>query len=267
MSRIRAVWRLLLVLVHVLRGLAIVVLFFPRLSQLQRDIRVQAWAVELLERFAIKLIVNGQPPVTGPVLLVSNHISWLDIVVMHAARHCRFVSKSDIQRWPLIGTLASAAGTLYLRRSSGRDAMRVVRDMADALISGDVLAVFPEGTTGDGMALLPFHANLIQAAITARAPVQPLLLQYIDAATGRPSHAPSYVGDETLVGSIWRTLSAPGLVATVSFGTRQQADGRSRRAWAADLRAAIAGLTRDLRESGRARSGPAPHEGDCHALS
>ncbi|MEO6974224.1 MAG: 1-acyl-sn-glycerol-3-phosphate acyltransferase [Rhodoferax sp.] len=109
MNRIRAVGRLLLVLVHALRGLAIVILLFPRLSQLQRDIRVQASAAALLEHFAIKLIVYGESPVASLVLLVSNHISWLDIVVMHSARHCRFVSKSDIQRWRLIGTLAAAA--------------------------------------------------------------------------------------------------------------------------------------------------------------
>jgi 1-acyl-sn-glycerol-3-phosphate acyltransferase len=66
------------------------------------------------------------------VLLVANHISWLDILVMHAARHCRFVSKSEVKHWPLIGTLATGAGTLYIERESRRDAMRVVHQMADA---------------------------------------------------------------------------------------------------------------------------------------
>ena len=242
MNQLRAGWKLLRGLVHVLAGLCTIVLLFPRLSQSQRNARVQAWALELLEHFAIKLVVRGQPPAIGPMLLVSNHISWLDIVVMHAARHCRFVSKSDVQGWPLVSTLANAAGTLYIERASRRDAMRVVHHMAKALRAGDVLAVFPEGTTGDGGQLLPFHANLIQAAISAQAPVQPLALQFVDAASGRPSRAPSYVGDETLGGSIWRTLSARGLVAVVSFGEPQRAHGRDRRAWAADLRAAVAEL-------------------------
>ena len=92
---------------------------------------------------------------------------------MHAARHCRFVSKSDVQGWPLIGTLATAAGTLYIERSSRRDALRMVRSMQEALERGEVLAVFPEGTTGDGREMLPFHANLLQAAVAAKAPVQP----------------------------------------------------------------------------------------------
>jgi 1-acyl-sn-glycerol-3-phosphate acyltransferase len=125
--------------------------------------------------------IAARRPVNGPVLLVANHISWLDIVVLHAARHCRFVSKAMCKRWPLIGTLATGAGTLYIERESRRDAMRVVHHMADALQAGDILAVFPEGTTSDGISLLPFHANLIQAAVSAGAPVQPVALRFIDA--------------------------------------------------------------------------------------
>jgi 1-acyl-sn-glycerol-3-phosphate acyltransferase len=173
------------------------------------------------------------------MLLVANHISWLDILVMHAARHCRFVSKADVKHWPLIGTLATGAGTLYVERESRRDAMRVVHHMADALRSGDVLAVFPEGTTSDGRTLLPFHANMLQAAISADAPAQPVALSFVDAASGQLSLAASYVGDDTLVGSLWRTLTAPPLAAVVTFGMPQHAQGRERRAWAAALREAV----------------------------
>jgi 1-acyl-sn-glycerol-3-phosphate acyltransferase len=178
----------------------------------------------------------------GPALLVANHISWLDILVMHAARHCRFVSKSDIQHWPLIGALATAAGTLYIERASRRDAMRVVHRMADALRAGEVVAVFPEGTTGDGVQLLPFHANLLQAAISTDAPVVPVALQFLDARSGQTSLAPCYVGDDTLIGSIWRTLTTPGITAVVTYGPAQHALGRNRRVWAQDLRETIDGL-------------------------
>jgi len=173
------------------------------------------------------------------MLLVANHISWLDILVMHAARHCRFVSKSEVRRWPLIGTLSTGAGTLYIERESRRDAMRVVHQMADALKAGDILAVFPEGTTSDGVSLLPFHANLIQAAISAGAPVQPVALSFIDVATGQPSLAPCYINDDTLFGSIWRTLTAPRIAAVVTYGEPQPAEGRERRVWAAELRAEV----------------------------
>ena len=242
-----AAWRLLRVASHILVGALTIGVVFPRLTQAKREMRVQAWALEMLARLAIKLIVNGQPPLTGPVLLVANHISWLDIVVMHAARHCRFVSKDDVKRWPIVGTLASGAGTLYVARDSRRDAMRVVHHMADCLAQGDVLAVFPEGTTGDGTRLLPFHANLLQAAIAADAPVQPVALHFSDAATGAVSFAPCYIGEDTLMQSLWRTLCAENLLAVVHFGEPQQASGRDRRTWAADVRNTIAEMRGDVR--------------------
>src|SRR3954449_5631739 len=173
MNSLRAAGRLGRALVHACRGAAIILLQFPRLDAAQREARVQAWSLEMLDVLGIRLELHGTPCAGGPMLLVANHISWLDILVMHAARHCRFVSKSDVRQWPLIGTLASGAGTLYIERDSRRDAMRVVHHMADSLRAGAVLAVFPEGTTSDGRRLLPFHANLIRAAISADAPAQP----------------------------------------------------------------------------------------------
>lgn len=242
MNRLRAGWRLLRVVWHIVAGLLTIVLVFPRLSPDQRHARVQGWALEMLGYLAIKLVVKGQPPGTGPMLLAANHISWLDIVVVHAARHCRFVSKDEVARWPLVSTLANAAGTLYITRESRRDAMRVVHQMAQCLRDGDVLGIFPEGTTGDGSTLLPFHANLLQAAISAEAPVQPVALQFADATTGQISFAPCYVGDDTLWQSLWRTLCADNVQAVVHFGDPERARGRDRRAWAADLRDTIATL-------------------------
>jgi 1-acyl-sn-glycerol-3-phosphate acyltransferase len=211
---------------------------FPRLTPPEREKRVERWAQDLLERFGIALEIRGSPPLSGPILLVANHISWLDIVVLHAARYCRFVSKANVRHWPLIGTLATGAGTLYVERESRRDAMRVVHHMVEALRQGDVLAIFPEGTTSDGTGVLPFHANLLQAAIAADAPVQPLGLAYL------PGEAPAYVGDDSLIASIWRTLCTPDLRAVVVFGEPQHAAGRDRRAWSRDLHDAIAAIRR-----------------------
>jgi len=241
---LRASWRLLRLLGHIVKGLVIVALRFPALSPDQQHARVQAWSLELLAHAGIRLRILGQPPVAGPVMLVANHISWLDIPVMHAARHCRFVSKSDVQGWPLIGTLATAAGTLYIERSSRRDALRMVRSMQEALERGEVLAVFPEGTTGDGREMLPFHANLLQAAVAAQAPVQPVGLRFADQATGATSFAPSYIGDETLVGSIWRTLSAQPIEAVVHYGVPELPGVRDRRVFTQDLQQAVDQLRR-----------------------
>lgn len=240
----RGAWRLLRAVLHAFGGLFTILFLFPRLSDEQRQARVQSWSRGMLEVLGIGLQVRGRPPDHGPVLLVANHISWLDILVMHAARHCRFVSKADVRHWPLIGPLATGAGTLYIERESRRDAMRVVHHMAERLQAGDILAVFPEGTTSDGVDLLPFHANLIQAAVAAHAPAQPVALQFIEEATGRTSLSPCYVGDDTLVTSLWRTVTGPRITALVTFGEPQWPEGRDRRAWAADLRLAVQALRR-----------------------
>lgn len=239
MTTLRALWKFLRGLWHVLMGMWTINVRFPQLSTEQREMFVQAWALQFLALWGIHLRVLGQPVLTGPALIVANHISWLDITVMHATRHCRFVSKSDIRTWPLVGTLATGAGTLFIERTSRKDALRMVKDMANAMKAGDVIAVFPEGTTSDGRELLPFHANLIQAAILAEAPVQPMSLKFVDASTGDPSFAPCYIGDDTLIGSMWRTLTAPPILAVVHFGEPQPANGRDRRAFATALREEI----------------------------
>lgn len=238
-SRSKAAWRLLRAVAHGIQGLLIIVLRFPRLNEEQRAAQVMLWSRGLLACLGIKVEVReavpGAAALPGPLLIVANHISWLDIVALHAARFCRFISKADVLRWPLIGRLASGAGTLFIKRESRRDAQRVVHHMAERLQAGDVLAVFPEGTTTTGDDLLPFHANLLQAAISAEAPVQPVALEFLDRA-GNRSYAPSYVGDETLFGSIWRTARANGVTVRLVFGEPRAATGRDRRVWATELR-------------------------------
>jgi 1-acyl-sn-glycerol-3-phosphate acyltransferase len=232
----RAVFKLLRGVWHLVVGWFTIYFRFPQLNQQQRDARVQVWAMQLLRIWGIDLEVRGKPVTIGPALLVCNHISWLDILVIHATRHCRFVSKSELREWPVLGTLATGAGTLYIERAQRKDAMRMVKDMANSLRKGDVLAVFPEGTTGDGIGILPFHANLIQSAIEAGAPIQPLALQFVDAKTNEISMAARYIDDDTLLDSVWSTLNARGLKAVVNFGELQQSQERDRRTWAHDLR-------------------------------
>lgn len=232
----RALWRLLRGVWHVGVGVFTVWLAFPRWSPARREARVQSWSREFLALWGVELRVIGEPVVLGPALMVCNHISWLDILVLHAVRHCRFVAKSGIRRWPVIGMLAHSAGTLFIERERRSDARRMVHDMSAALQAGDVLAVFPEGTTGAGEGLLPFHANLLESALRANAPVQPVYLQFMQKGQGRISHAADYVGDDTLMASIWRLLRAPAIEAVLHFAPLQTAQGRHRREWAQDLR-------------------------------
>ena len=242
MTKLKAALKLARALLHILVGFFTILLLFPRISAEQRQLRTQVWSLAMLRCIGIELIVKGNPALNGPLLLVANHMSWLDITALHAARFCRFVSKADIKKWPFIGMLASGIGTLFIERESRRDAMRVVHSMTDSLRAGDVLGVFPEGTTSDGATLLPFHANLIQAAIAANAPIQPVALQFIDTCTGLRSTAPCYIGDDTLAQSVWRALTAPNLAVVITFGEPQQAEGRDRRAWALALQQAVADL-------------------------
>ena len=237
-SALAAGWRILRALWHILRGAWTIRSEFGRLTPEATELVVREWTRRMLDILGVTLVVRGAPPAQGPLLQVANHISWLDILVLHASRHCRFVAKSEVHHWPLIGPLATGAGTLYVERASRRDAMRVVHRMAQSLQAGDILAIFPEGTTSDGSALLPFHANLIQAAVSAQAPVQPVALRFVEPGGGL-SRAAAYIGDDTLLGSVWATLAGPPIVAQVRYGVPQQAQGRDRRAWAADLGSAV----------------------------
>ena len=234
-----ALWRLVRVGLQLVAGLWLCGWHFPRLSEAEKEERIQDWALGMLRALGMELQIKGQPALSGPLLLVANHISWADIAILHAARHCRFISKDSVARWPLIGRLARASGTLFITRESRRDALRVVHQMVDCLRAGEVLAVFPEGTTGDGHAVLPFHANLLQAAITANAPIQPIALRFVDGKTGETNFAPCYKGRDTLLRSLWRTLCTRDLKAIVEFGTPELAQGRDRRVWATDLQQQI----------------------------
>lgn len=236
---LRAVWRLLHCVAHLLDGLAIVVFRFGGLDSAQRHRRVGLWSARMLRVMGIGIEVEGtlQP---GGVLLAANHVSWLDITALHAVvPHARFVSKSDIRSWPLLSLLADAAGTLYLERERKRDALRVVHLVAQALREGQTVAVFPEGTTSDGRALLPFHANLFQAAIATHAMVQPVALRFSDA-RGPISPAAEFIGTTTLVESLWRVACAQGLVAHIALLPARSAAQADRRALARTLRDDIA---------------------------
>ncbi len=241
MKSLVALLRLLRAGLHLLRGLFIIYTQFSGMPHARRQAHIQAWSQQMLVILGMELRQSGAMAAKGPMLLVCNHISWVDITVLHACGHCRFISKADLKTWPVIGRLATECDTLYVERESRRDAMRVVLRMQEALAAGDVLAVFPEGTTSDGTGLLPFHANLLQAAIAAEAPVQPLALVFLDAA-GQRTTAPAYIGDDSLLTSVWRTVSAAPLVAHVRFGQPERANGKTRREWAASLQQTVSAL-------------------------
>lgn len=236
--RFRAVARLIRTAVHVLHGMAIALLRFPRMSEPARAAKVQWWSIKLLRLMGVALSQAGLPR-PGAKLLVANHVSWLDIMAVHAVcPQARFVSKADVRKWPLLGALVAAAGTLFIERARKRDALRVVHQMAEALTAGQTVAIFPEGTTSDGRELLPFHANLLQAAIAAEVPIQSVVLNYGDA-SGAPSQAVSFVGDTTLLQSLWWIACAERLQVRVRLLPARSVRHADRRRLADTLRAEI----------------------------
>jgi 1-acyl-sn-glycerol-3-phosphate acyltransferase len=230
-----ATWRLLRLAPHVLHGLWIVKRRFDLLPAAERHQLIQWWSAKTLRILGIELKVQGTALATGH-LLVANHVSWLDIAGVHAVLpQARFVSKADVKHWPLVGALVEGVGTLFIERTSKRDALRVVHQTAAALQAGDCVAVFPEGTTGAGPELLPFHANLLQAAVSTGAPVLPVVLRWYGPGE-RFSTAARFIGDTTLAQSLWAIASARGLGIDVQVLPSVATEGQDRRTLGESLR-------------------------------
>lgn len=223
-------------------GLIEVTWHWSHLTPLQAQERVMNWAQRACRVLGARVEVEGDMSHVGPLLVVSNHISWLDILVFLSIRPVRFVSKSEVKDWPVVGRYASACRTLFVARSSKKDALRVVHQMVDALNAGDMVAIFPEGTTTQGQEVLPFHANLIQASVATNAPLQAASISYESIQTGQMITEPSYIGEDTLVGSVWVILGLKPFRVRVKWSDVQARGERDRRALAQDLHQAVVEL-------------------------
>lgn len=233
----RALWRIFLAVVHVVQGALICAFVFPFLAQPKRMGHVGWWCARMLRVLGITLCSRGAPH-EGVALLVANHISWLDILAINAVQPARFVSKADVRRWPLVGWLVACGGTLFIERERKRDALRVVHQVAQALQGGDTVALFPEGTTSDGHGVLPFHANLLQAAVSTGTAVQPLALRFSD--SRQPvSAAAAYVGDTHLLRSLWSIVTTSRLQVDLIWLPHLAAEPYDRRMLAEALRGRI----------------------------
>ena len=237
MRTLRALWRVSACVFYTLQGALICGAIFPFRNKAQRMHTVGQWSRRMLRGLGLTLTTSGTPQ-TGAVLFVANHVSWLDILAVDSVQPARFVSKADVRQWPLLGWLVSCGGTLFIERERKRDALRVVHLIAEALKDGERVAVFPEGTTSTGHVLLHFHANLLQAAISSQAPVQPIALRYSDA--HHPiSEAVAFVGDTTILQSLWWVVMADGLRVHVKLLEPVASAGLDRRALSDQLHGCI----------------------------
>ncbi|RLK13554.1 1-acyl-sn-glycerol-3-phosphate acyltransferase [Micromonospora sp. M71_S20] len=220
-SPARRAGRTLAVLGMLSAGTALALLL-PVLPAGDRAAALRGWARWTLRAFGVRLVVRGRPP-RRAALLVANHASWLDVLALLAVAPARMVAKREVRSWPLVGLLAAAAGTVLVDRARPRALPATVARVTAALRAGSPVAVFPEGTTwcgtADSVACRPgrgFRPALFQAAIDAGAPVVPLRIGYRWAATGVPTTAAAFVGDDDLLRSAGRVLAARGLEVRVS---------------------------------------------------
>ncbi|MGP1717389.1 MAG: lysophospholipid acyltransferase family protein [Methylophilus sp.] len=196
-------WRIARISLHVLIGLTLATLVLPVSSRSVRMSIIQWWCRRLLHCFNIRLTTSGTLPGkdTHGVLFVANHISWVDIHSINSLLPVRFVAKLEVRNWPVFGYLVRKSGTIFINRTRQRDAARVVQIASNALKLRDNLCVFPEGTTTEGVQVLPFKSSLIQAAIDANTIVIPVAIRYAQP-DGSLNLAAAYAGETTMVESM-----------------------------------------------------------------
>ncbi len=234
-------WRLTHLLLLLAEGLARVLLVYPFLSHLARVTMMQRWCTRVAGALNLRIDARGAPPTdrSQPALLAANHVSWLDIFVINVVCPTRFVAKSEIREWPLVGILCERAGTLFIERARRRDTGRLNEIMRAALAEGDRVAVFPEGTTSDGRALHHFHASLLQPAIAVGAALYPTGVRYLRT-DGSVNVAAAYYGDMSLLQSIQQLIAQRELRAEVIFAPPIPSVNRKRRELAREAERAIA---------------------------
>lgn len=232
-------------MVHLVAGLATCALVFPLAGLQTRERLTRRWSRKLLGLCRVTVEQSGPEGVAGaPVLehalIVANHVSWLDIFVINALHPCRFVAKAEIRSWPVLGWLAASAGTVFIARGNRRELRHIFKGLVTVLQEGQRVAFFPEGTTSLQGEVLPFHANLFEAAIDAEVAVQPYALSYVDAA-GAWHRSVDYVGDTTFVDSLLTILEGEPVIARLQPLTPIDGTGAHRRELAQAAQDAVAG--------------------------
>lgn len=169
----------------------------------------------LLDHFGVERRVSGRVPDSG--LLVTNHVSFADIILLSAVQPMVFVSKSDVASWPAIGTIAAAAGTLFVERRRRTDVARVNADLRRVLDAGLLVTLFPEGTSSDGSNVLPFQPSLLQPAVEAAIPVHPAHLSYWGRDQVRADDV-AYFGDRDLMPCLMALVNRQTTYGEVRFG-------------------------------------------------
>lgn len=214
---------------HVVRGVALAALFFPFYAKTRLKDAVRRWSADLLAILAVRVEVSGTPPGAGALsMIVANHVSWLDIFALNAVHPARFVAKSEIRRWPVIGWLVAQGGTLFIERARRHHIGQINRKVVAALRQGDTFAVFPEGIITTGDMLLPFHASVLQPALACNAMLYPVAIRYTRADGSLCSEA-DYEGEKSMLDSLLAMITQPVIHVRLQFLPPFPCSGKHRR--------------------------------------
>lgn len=215
LSIIRFLVRVIALLLLVLTGLFIAFAFYGWISKPKREWVLRTWSRCLMKTTGVKVISEGHPIMEGPVMLTANHVSWIDIFIINSQRATAFIAKSEIRQWPVIGWLVAAAGTIFIQRGSRQAVVEINQTLAKHFDEGTCIGLFPEGTTSDGLTVLHMFSGLLEGAMKAQVPIQPvaLLFHYQGQRSGRVA----FVGEQTLVANIWVLLSSKDVSVAVRF--------------------------------------------------
>lgn len=221
MRPLRYAIRVPLLLWHVLIDLPLTLLFMTPLTirwriggQSVRYRMIRAWSAGMMHVFGFRLRRYGTP-LPGAAVFVANHVSWIDIVLLHSQRMMGFVAKREIESWPFVGWLARHGETIYHQRGSTESLGGVLHVMLARLREGRSVGVFPEGRTRGGREIGPFHARIFLAAVEAGAPVQPVALRYGEGGSAQTVIA--FQDNESFFANFLRLLGEPSRIAEVHF--------------------------------------------------
>ncbi len=230
MMTILALLRFVLLLLHLFVGLYITLWHHTinrrSFNHPKYQCAIQWWLGAIAYILGIRIEVLGDLTESA-TLLVANHISWLDIPVIGYAANPRFLSKSEVKKWPIIGWLAQSAGTLFLQRGEASATESAKQAIISGLESGGKVIIFPEGTTSDGSSMKHFHARLYAAPIQTQSLVQPVALIYLNN-KGECNTIVPYVGKQTLLSNVWNIARQRESYVQVHFLTPLNVDGKSR---------------------------------------
>lgn len=238
---IRSAWRLTLFLV--IAGLALLhatwlALMERKLPPTTRRARwLRRWSTFVLPFIGVSVELRGRAPDGG--MLVCNHVSYLDMPALTAATEMVFLSKAEVRRWPLLGVIAHAGGTLFIHRERRTDVASLGPEFVPVINEGVVLTLFPEGTSTGGDHVLPFHSSLFAPAAQHGWPVTPAFLHY-EVEGGSVEHEVAYWRDMTFLPHFLNLLGKRRVRAFITFG--EPLRNHDRKALARGLHAAVCGM-------------------------